>query len=66
MKVCVYGGVPVDARNSPVAVILEPSDFKNIANMIPGASVYAAFPDGTDVSAMERWVSDLKRWGAAP
>lgn len=73
MKVAVFdfyrGGADLveSGNDRAVAVVLSEKDRENIANMVPGATVYASFPDAMDrddiLERLQSWLDDLKRLG---
>jgi hypothetical protein len=57
MKVKI-GDTVYDGEQVPVMVILTDADKRNIANMLPECSKYAAFPDTIPQDEIERWMKD--------
>jgi hypothetical protein len=57
MKVKV-GDTIYDGEHVPVMAILSDDDKRNIANMSPECTKYAAFPDGSPQVEIERWMKD--------
>jgi len=47
-----------DAEDEPVMVELNDNDKKNISNMHPKATKYAAFPDEMSEDQIESWMDD--------
>ena len=57
MKVKI-GNEIYDAVDVPVMVILSDSDKENIANMLPEATKYCAYPEGTNRELITEWMED--------
>ena len=58
MKVKI-GDTVYDGERVPVMVILSDADKMNIINMSPECTKYAAFPDGSLQSEIERWMAEV-------
>ena len=57
MKVKI-GNEIYEANDVPVMVILSEKDKENIANMLPEATKYCAYPEGTDRELIADWMED--------
>lgn len=62
MKLSVLDGTGKiwDGEDVPIAVMLTEVDKANIANMLPGASVYCVFPDHVTKDTINGWLEQLK------
>ena len=59
MKVQI-NGVLYDAKETPIMVILNDSDKKNIENMLPNANKYICWPDGMSQEDMRKKLNQNK------
>lgn len=60
MKVWINGKV-TDTKETPIVVILTEQDRKNIANMIPGATLYCMYDTDThSQEEIEKLLTELK------
>ena len=50
------GDTIYDAGEEPVMVILSETDKQNIANMLPEATKYCGYPEGTDRDFIREWM----------
>lgn len=55
MKVKV-GNTVYDCEYQPIMVILSEKDKENIANMLPEATKYCAYPDNISPQEIEKWM----------
>jgi len=59
MKVKV-GNTIYDGEKEPVMVILTEADKRNIANMLPEATRYCAYPEEWTEDIIEKWMDDFQ------
>lgn len=57
MKVKI-GNKIYDPNNTPIMVILSKEDKSNIANMLPEATKYCAFPEDMEINEIENWMNE--------
>lgn len=52
------GDTIYNAKDEPVMVILSEMDKQNIANMLPEATKYCGYPEGTDRGFIAEWMDE--------
>ena len=57
MKVKI-GNKIYDSEKEPIMIILNDSDKKNIANMLPECTKYCSYPNNCDNEEIVKWMKD--------